>query len=159
MKSVFRAAVFIAVGLLSTASFAKDLPAGGMTIDELVKWLQDGGYKAEIQTAEDGTKSIHSSADGTGFNIDLYDCKNTPRCGSIEFSVGFDTKGAWNATKMNEWNSKNRWVRAYVSDKDDPWAEMDVDLTPGGTYENLDDEFSVWRDLTGSFKKFIDWKN
>jgi hypothetical protein len=147
----------LALGLMPNVAMAKDLPAGGMTVEELAKWLQDGGYKAEIQTAKDGTKSIYSAADGTGFYIDVYDCKNTPRCSSIEFSVGFDTKGAWNATKMNDWNSNNRWVRAYVSDKDDPWLEMDVDLNPGGTYEGLADEFSVYRDMLVSFKKFINW--
>ena len=47
--------------------------------------------------------------------------------------------------------------QAWTDDKDDPWLAMDVDLTPGGTVENLDDEFTVWRDMLTSFKKYIDW--
>ncbi len=150
-------AAVVAFGLMSTAAFAKDLPDGGMTVDDVATWLQQGGYKADIQTAKDGTKDVYSATDGTGFYVDMYDCKSKPRCTSIQFSVGFDSKGAWNATKMNDWNSSNRWVRAYVDDKDDPWLEMDVDLSPGGTWEGLDDEFAVWRDMLVAFKKYINW--
>jgi hypothetical protein len=145
------------LGLTANVSVAKDLPAIGMNVDDLAKWLHDAGYKAEIQTAKDGTKNIYTAADGSNFYVDLYDCKGKPACASLQFSIGFDTKGAWNATKMNTWNSQNRWVRAWTDDKDDPWLAMDVDLTPGGTVENLDDEFTVWRDMLTSFKKYIDW--
>jgi hypothetical protein len=158
MKHVFVAGVIaLALASGSTAAMAKDLPTGGMTVDQIAKWLQDAGYKAEIQTAKDGTKNVYSAADGTGFYIDMYDCKSTPKCTSIQFSVGFNTKGAWNATKMNDFNRDNRWVKAYVDSKDDPWVEMDIDLYPGGTEEGLDDQFAVWRDLLVSFKKFINW--
>jgi hypothetical protein len=33
----------LALGLTATASLAKDLPAVGMTVDDLAKWLQDAG--------------------------------------------------------------------------------------------------------------------
>jgi hypothetical protein len=158
MKRAFLVgAAALAFGLMSTATFAKDLPQGGMSVDDIAKWLQDAGYKADVQTAKDGTKSVRSSTDGTGFYVDMYDCKGNPKCSSIQFSVGFDTKGQYPAAKMNEWNSQNRWVRAYSDDKNDPWLEMDVDLNPGGTWEGLDDEFAVWRDMMASFKKFINW--
>jgi len=143
--------------LISSAVLAKDLPDRGLSVEDVAKWLQDAGYKAEVQTAKDGTQSVYSATDGTGFYVNFYDCKNKPKCASIQFEVGFDTKGEFNATKMNSWNADNRWVRAYVDDKDDPWLDMDVDLSPGGTWEGLDDEFSVWRDMMVSFKKYINW--
>ncbi|HVW92230.1 MAG TPA: YbjN domain-containing protein [Devosia sp.] len=158
MKRAYLAgATALALCLVCPPVFAKDLPAGGLSVDDIAKWLQDAGYKAEVQTAKDGSKSVYSAADGTGFYVDFYDCKNGPNCASIQFSVGFDTKGQFNATKMNDWNSNNRWVRAYVDEKDDPWLDMDVDLSPGGTWEGLTDEFAVWRDMLVSFKKFINW--
>ena len=156
MRALLAGAAVVAACLMSTAALAKDLPEGGLSVQDLSKWLQDAGYKAEVQTAKDGSKSIYSSTDGTGFYVDVYDCKEE-RCASVQFSLGFDTKGAWNATKMNEWNGKNRWVRAHVDSKDDPWLEMDVDLSPGGTWEGLSDEFAIYRDMVVSFKKFIDW--
>jgi hypothetical protein len=158
MKRVFHAAVFVAIALLSTASFAKDLPVGGLTVEEVAKWLQDAGYKAEIQTAKDGTKNVKTAADGTDIYVDMYDC-SVPKCTSIQFSAGFNTTGAWNATKMNDFNRDNRWVKAYVDSKDDPWIQMDVDLYPGGTKEGLDDHFTVFHQLLVSFKKYINWTN
>lgn len=135
---------------------AKSLPANGMTIDDIASWLQSEGYKAQIQTAQDGTKNVYSSSDGQNFHIYQYDCKNG-RCGSLQFSVGFNTKGAFTGDKMNDWNRDNRWARAYVDKVNDPWLEYDVDLEPGGTYELLNDEFGIWRDSLNHFRKFINW--
>jgi hypothetical protein len=156
-RALLAGAAALVISFSSGAAMAKDIPAGGLTVEEIQSWLQSAGYKAEIQTSKDGTKNVYSAADGTGFHIYPYDCKKGPRCASFQFSVGLDTKGALNATKINDWNSNNRWVRAYIDKVNDPWVEMDVDLSPGGTYENLNDEFAVWRDSLASFKKFIGW--
>lgn len=133
-----------------TAAYAQAIPDGGLTFDQIVTWLHKAGYKAEIKTDSDGKRNIYSAAEGTNFHISQYDCK-AGVCGSMQFWVGFDTKGAFSPARINEWNRKNRWVRAYVDDVNDPWLEYDVDLTPGGTYEILDDQFAIWR---GQLKKF-----
>jgi hypothetical protein len=133
------------------------LPSAGLSADDVASWLQKEGYKAQVTTNSDGSKTVNSATGGTNFNIDMYDCHNKATCTAIQFNVGFDTKGAWNATKMNEYNSSKRWVRAYVDDKDDPWLEQDVDLIPGGTWENLDDQFGIWRQMLGDFEKYINW--
>jgi len=148
-------AATLALALVSNAASAKDLPAGGMTINDLVNWLQGQGYKAEVQTAKDGSKNIYSAAEGSNFHIYQYDCKNG-RCGSLQFSVGFDTKGSFGPGPMNDWNRDNRWARAYVDKVNDPWLEYDVDLAPGGTFEMLNDEFGIWRDTLGRFHKIVD---
>ena len=145
-----------ALALIPGAALAKDLPAGGLTLEEIATWLQGEGYKAEIQTADDGSRNIYSSSDGGNFHIDTYDCKEG-RCGSLQFSVGFATKGASGAGPMNDWNRKNRWTHAYADDVNDPWLAYDVDLSPGGTYEMLDDQFGIWRDAVIRFRKYINW--
>ena len=144
-----------ALALCSSAASAREIPKGGLTVDQVVSWLQSAGYKAEVQKNSDGEANVYSAAEGTGFHIFLYDCKKS-FCGSIQFSVGFDTKGSFNTTQLNTWNRKNRWVRAFLDDSNDPWLEYDVDLTPGGTYEILDDEFTIWR---GQLKKFAEMVN
>ncbi len=137
-------------------AMARDLPEHGMTIDELASWLKDAGYSAIIQNEDDGSQSIYSSVDNQNFHIYVYDCKNG-RCASIQFSSGFNTKGAFNAKKINDWVKQNRWARAYVDKSNDPWVEYDVDLAPGGTYEMLNDEFGIWQDSLKHFRKFIGW--
>ena len=141
----------------SSSGGYSDLPSAGLSADDVAKWLQDAGYKATVKTNTDGSKSVSSATDGTNFSVDMYDCHDKPTCTAIQFSVGFDTKGAWTAAKMNDYTSSKRWVRAYVDDKNDPWLEQDVDLIPGGTWEGLDDQFAVWRQMLGDFEKYINW--
>ncbi len=148
--------VALALAFAPAAASAKDIPKAGVTVEDIQGWLQGEGYKAVIQKGDNGTRHIESAADGQGFQIYFYDCKDG-RCGSIQFSVGFNTKGAFNAQKMNAFNADTRWVRAYVDKVNDPWLEYDVDLTPGGTYELLSDEFAIWRDRLGAFRKAINW--
>jgi hypothetical protein len=139
--------------LLAGGVEARDLPAGGLTINEVVSWLQGSGYRAEIQTEKDGGQNVYSGVDGNNFHIAFYDCKSG-RCGSIQFYVGFDTNGAFTTDKINQWNKENRWTKAYVDPSNDPWLEYDIDLTPGGTYELLNDEFAIWRGSLSNFHKF-----
>lgn len=145
----------VTFSLFSTLAVAKDLPAGGMTLEEVQKWLQDEGYKAEFYTLKDGGRAVASSSDGYTWKIYMYDCNPDGRCGSMQFAMGLDTKGAFNVEKMNSWNKDNRWARAYVDNVNDPWLEYDIDLTPGGTYELLNDEFGTWRMSVKHFHAFL----
>jgi hypothetical protein len=132
---------------------AKDLPAGGFTIDDVVAWLQGDGYKTEVVPASNGgTPHVHTFAGELGFGVYLYDCTDG-RCGSIQFSAGYATHGKFDTSRMNQWNRDNRWCRGYFDSVNDPWIEMDVDLTPGGTYALLDDELATWK---MSLKHFTD---
>ena len=150
MKSIIVAAIAAIALCFAQPAAARDIPSAGLTLEQVATWLQNAGYRAEIRT-ENGKRNVYSGSDGRNFHISMYDCKGGDVCGSLQFWVGFDTKGAFNPSQINQWNRKNRWVRAYVDDVNDPWLEMDVDLTPGGTYENLNDEFAIWRD---SLKRF-----
>jgi len=149
-------AAALALSFGSTHAMAKDLPEGGLTLGDVVDWLTNAGFQAKVDTDSDGTRNVESSADGAGFHIYLYDCKDD-RCGSMQFSSGFSTKGAFDAEKMNEWSRTKRWARVYVDKVNDPWIEYDVDLSPGGSYEMLNDEFDIWRQSLTNFRKYIGW--
>ena len=157
---IFVAAAAVALSLGAGAAEAKPIPDGGMTIPEVVSWLQDNGYKAEIKSLQSGEKYVSSAAEGVNFDIYMYDCKSD-RCASIQFAAGFNmTKPglAGGVTKINEWNTTKRYIKAYVDTDNDPWAQYDVNLSPGATYEALDDNFkNVWISSLPDFKKFIGW--
>lgn len=144
------------LAMLSSPAHARDIPAAGLSVEDVVAWLQNAGLGATVDTADDGSRSVKSSSDGHTFHVYMFDCKEG-RCGSLQFSAGFDTKGAFNPVKMNDWSRDKRWSRAYVDKVNDPWVEYDVDLTPGGTYELLDDELGIWRRELVEFTKFIGW--
>lgn len=146
---IFFAALLVST-CLSAAASARDLPQGGFTIDDVVAWLQSKGYKALVVTGSDGSQHVSSASDGVDFGVYMFDC-NAGRCGSIQFSSGFATHGKFDTSQMNTWNRDKRWCRGYFDSENDPWVEYDVDLTPGGTYELLDDEFATWRKMLGLF--------
>lgn len=146
-----------ATATAAAANYTGGIPTSGLSAEDVASWLQSEGYKAQVSTNKDGSKTVQSATGGTTFNVDLYDCHDKPTCTAIQFNVGFNTKGAWNATKMNTYNSTKRWVRAYVDENDDPWLEQDVDLIPGGTWEGLNDQFGIWRQMMGDFEKYINW--
>ena len=157
---IFGAAAVAATVLAAGSAQAKPIPDGGMTITEVVSWLQDSGYKAEIKTLQSGEKYITSAAEGVNFDVYMYDCK-AERCASMQLTAGFNmTKPglAGGATKINEWNTTKRYIKAYVDADNDPWAQYDVNLSPGESFEALDDNFkNVWISSLPDFKKFIGW--
>jgi hypothetical protein len=144
------------LSLAPGAALAKDLPEGGMTLEEIAVWLQSKGLPAEVKSDDKGKRHVYSSLDGAKFEIYVYDCKDG-RCGSMQYAAGFDTKGAYGPVPINEWNRDNRWTRAYADTVNDPWLEYDIDLTPGGTYDLLDDQLEIWKSAVGRFRKFIKW--
>jgi hypothetical protein len=142
--------------LSPAAASARDIPTSGLTIDDVVDWLQGAGYRAEI-VQDDNGHHVSSSESGTKFGVYLFDCKEG-RCGSIQFAAGFSTHGHFDISRMNKWNREKRWARGYYDSVNDPWVEMDVDLTPGGTYELLDDNFATWKNTLQSFTTMYDLK-
>jgi hypothetical protein len=150
MRIAFVSAAALAFMLTSSVASARDIPPGGFTVDDTVAWLQGAGYTAQVVAGSDGTSHITSFTEGVKFGVYLFDCKEG-RCGSIQFSAGFATHGKFDISQMNEWNSKHRWGRGYYDSTNDPWVEMDVDLTPGGTYELLGDELATWNTTLANF--------
>jgi Putative bacterial sensory transduction regulator len=153
-KRAGRASGFaLALALISGAAAARDLPAEGFTLDDVVAWLQSVGYKTQKATSADGSAHVMTAtSSGIKFGVYMFDCKGE-RCGSFQFSAGFATHGSFNTARMNDWNRDNRWARGYFDKINDPWVEMDVDLTPGGTYELLNDELETWQHTVVNFAK------
>jgi len=126
------------------------IPDGGFTIEDLVAWLQSEGYSAKVVTGNDGERHIVSNTQGSPCNIFLHDCKGE-RAASLGLATGYATNGKFDISQMNEWNSNNRWCRAYYDSINDPWLVMDIDLWPGGTYESLRDQFGAWNNTLARF--------
>ena len=154
MRRISIGAAMLAFAVTTGMAAANDLPAGGLTGQDVASWLQSQGYRAEIGTADNGRPKVASATQGTIFFVHFYDCKGD-RCASIQFVAGFTTNGAYSVVKANEWNAANRWVTASMDKENDPWITQDIDVSPGGTYELLNDELKVWSDSVGRFMKTI----
>ncbi len=126
------------------------IPDGGLTIEEVAAWLASEGYSVDFHTSESGRCHIVTKTQGSPLNIFLGDCKGE-RCASLEFASGFSTDGKLDISQINAWNYDNRWCRAYYDNVNDPWLRMNVDLSPGGTYEALSERLAIWNRTLGRF--------
>jgi len=146
-------------GALLGASFvgAVTFPDGGVTGADVVKMLQDKGYRAELTTDSTGDPLVQSSADGSNFSIYFYGCEGEPaRCDSIQFVAAFDVEGeGMSLEDANTWNREHRFGRVYLDDEKDPFLEMDVDVEYGFTTEAMGTNLETWTTVLPSFKEFI----
>jgi hypothetical protein len=130
------------------------IPDGGLTLEDVVAWLQSGGYATKVVTREDGKRHIVSNTQGAPFDIFTPGCMGG-RCTSIELVAGISVRGKFDVSKLNEWNGKILWCKAYYDTVNDPCLSMDIALWPGGTYESLNNQFAAWNDKLGRFIRFL----
>ncbi|HEY9233758.1 MAG TPA: YbjN domain-containing protein [Phenylobacterium sp.] len=142
--------------VLAGSASAAGLPGGGMTARELQAWLTESGYEAELDRGEDGDPYLKAVADGVNFEVHLYDCKGE-RCASMQLTAGFDVDGKIGVDRANGWNTENRYLDCYVDDEGDPWFTYDINLSPGGTREALDDNFAIWLSFVPDMKAMAGW--
>lgn len=157
MKHVFNrpwalAAVAGLIGSAAVADVTATDPYGVM------RAMQDFGFVATLETDSDGDPKISSRVSDSTFSVYFFGCEDGKECDSIEFRSGYDLKQALDAAKVNEWNRKKRFTKAYVDDEGDPFLEMDVNLDFEGVgVENFSDTLDLWRLLIEDFEEFIDW--
>ena len=152
---------------LLLAAFAASwaLPAQAQMVraqdpDSLVEALQDGGYAARLGTDKVGDPMITSGVGGTSFQIFFYNCTDNTECATVQFHSGYDMRDPVSLERINEWNSKERFGRAYLDDEGDPILEMDVDLDDGGVSELLFiDNVEFWASVLGNFERHIGYRN
>ena len=64
--------------LASSVASARDIPAAGFTIDDIVTWLQSSGHTTEVVTGSDGTRHVKTSTGSVTWGVYLFDCKDGP---------------------------------------------------------------------------------
>ncbi|NEX93372.1 YbjN domain-containing protein [Caulobacter sp. 17J65-9] len=156
MKRVMAAATAALVLCAANGAAAKDIPAAGISAQELVGWLKAKGMKAEVTKSDDGSVYVSTADQGINFDIDLYDC-DAGRCRAIQFSMSFDLKDGLSLSKANTWNREKRYLKLYLDDQNDPIFQYDMNVAPGVTYEALDDTFATWTGFIPSVLEYIDW--
>jgi len=125
----------------------------------LVRALQEAGYAAKLGTDKLGDPMITSGISGTTFQIYFYNCTDHKQCATVTFHSGYDLTAATGLDKINEWNSRQRFGRAYLDKENDPIIEMDVDLDDGGLSPALFiDNIEFWASALGNFERHIGFR-
>lgn len=139
---------------VASSASAGTLPDGGVTIQDVVAIFQAKGYRAEEATDSRGDPMIRSSASSYRFTVYFYDCGESRRCKSIQFSAGFTAKGM-TTDRINQWNRDRRFGKAHLDKDMDPIVQMDLDLEEGATSENIGTNLERWDFTLGAFAKFL----
>lgn len=126
----------------------------------VVSAIQRAGYQAALQNSDSGSPYIDSASSGSSFTIFFYGCTGGKDCKTVQFFSGYKSPRNASLNALNEWNAKNRFGRAYVSDSGSVRLEMDVDLDDGGMSTALfQDNLEFWVVIMASFEKHIGWTN
>lgn len=156
--TLIAAAVAFGVSTLGAgvaAAQSGPIPTGGVTVEDMVRFLQKKGFKAEVKTGTTG-RYISSASGGVNFDVIFYDCKSA-RCASIQFSAGFDMTNGLALSRINDWNRDKRYLKAMLDRESDPHVQYDVNTSPGRTWEGVNDDFGVWTSTLPSFTTHIGW--
>jgi hypothetical protein len=159
-RSAVAGAAFVSCLLAWTSpSAARDLPAGGMTATEIAGWLHAAGLTATVKPdpTTPGDQIVSSGADGVSWDVYLYGCMGVGddrRCSSIQYAAGWSGLNV-SPDKVIGWDRDKRYVRAYIDNRGHVWGEYDVDISPGGTWEQLAHSLEQWRSGVADFKAYV----
>ena len=118
--------------------------------------LLEAGYKAELKTNTKGEPYIASSANGSSFTIEFYNCKGLVDCTSYQFSSWYKADPLFTLAFANEWNLKKRFLKIAVDTDGNLDEYMDFTATGKTTYENFADIVDWYQTMDASLAKFID---
>lgn len=115
------------------------------------------GFAPEMINKKSEAPSFRMSVNGTNSLVLFMDCDDAKtNCKTIQFYAGYSISDVFETDRINQWNRKKRFARAYVDDSGDPVIEMDVDLDFNGLpRENIVESFAIWKSLVSSFGKFV----
>jgi len=151
---LIRSCAALALSTMAPPAFAA--PVTATNPQSVAKVLQDAGYRAEMSKDDSGDPMIKSTSSGTNFLVLFYGCKNNANCATVQFFAGYTDPKNGSLAALNEWNAKNRFGRAYLTDSGSARLEMDVDLDDGGMSALLfQDNLEFWVAIMASFEKHI----
>ena len=137
----------------SGGAAAEPLRDGGVTAQEVAGVLRTMKLPVQLTTDKEGDPLIYSNIAGQKFGVYFYQCKG-PRCGSIQFSAGFEGAELVPNEKVADWNRTKRFGRAYLSNGT-LYVEMDMDVEHGATTEALANNLERWRAVAEQFPKYF----
>ena len=141
--------------LIAAPAMARPFPSGGLTRQEMAAWLLDQGYAAEIHKDDGGISIVSSTIAEVNYDIYFYECTGT-RCAALEFLAGWTPSDTVTLDELNAWNAKKRFVFGYRDTDRNLWAQYDIDVGTGASWEQLPTFMTRWEDGAKDFKAFID---
>lgn len=117
--------------------------------------LQEAGYKAVVKTNDNNEPYILSSANGSDFTIEFYNCKGLVDCTSYQFTSWYKAEPLFTLALANEWNAKKRFLKVAIDDKGNLDEYMDFTATGKTTYANFADIVDWYATMDAGLGKFL----
>ncbi len=151
-----------AIGLLFAiavpANATEDVLLDLSTPENVASALQDAGYKAKIEKADDGSRYILSAANGNGFTVDLTDCKAL-KCAGLSLQSFYQAEPYFNLAMANEWNQSNRFLKVSLDEKGQLREWLDIDTFGKLTKANFGDLIDWSITMDSNLAKFVKAKD
>lgn len=124
--------------------------------ERIASTIQDLGYRARLETADDANPVIFSSVGGTEFAIYFNTCDNGfTQCRVLLFKAGYDLDDGTTLDVIEAFNERTLIGRVYLDDENDPWLEFAVNMYGGVTRKNFEDTFDWWEIIVAEFEDHI----
>jgi Putative bacterial sensory transduction regulator len=137
-------------------------PAGDFLIATdpagLQRAMQNGGYRAELTTDDNGNPKIVGSASRSTYWVLFLDCDSSVGCLGVEFYVSYDMQTKPSLEQINQFNEDFRYIRASINQYDQPSMYMDVLIRDGGLSQDAFLEYvRLWHAIVPEFEKTINF--
>jgi hypothetical protein len=136
----------------NTHLFNKDAFLVTVSGEEMAEIVREMGFVPELTKDGGGDPMIKLRIEGLRCQILFYGCKDG-RANSLQFNASFADKAPMQ--KMNEWNRKKRFGKAFLDADNDICIQMDVDLDGGVRKEYLEEILKRWRSVFTGFIIFM----
>lgn len=147
--------LLLAAALYCPVNSAAAADGAGITGAEMVRILQDAGYRAKLDKDEDGDPRIETRMAGLNVFVSFYDCRQE-RCGSLQFGVALDMEKGTTYEAMNGFNASYRYARAHLDDEMDPFLRFDFEVLHTARNEHILSQIDLWEDVVAAFVKATD---
>ncbi|HLL28062.1 MAG TPA: YbjN domain-containing protein [Xanthobacteraceae bacterium] len=124
-----------------------------VTVEQVKGILEAGGYKAVLQSGNDGTKYLKSQMSGYATYVFTAGCSGD-NCSVVEFYLGFTKDPSLTVNYANAWNNSYRFARAYIESDGNFSFEYDVSTSGGVTLGSILEAAKTFDLLVEKLKNF-----
>lgn len=160
MRPFIYAAGFAALCLSAPVSAEDATPCGAGLVcasapQTVMAAMEKGQYQPKLTKDGEGDPMIESDQAPYHFDVYFYGCKDHKNCDSLRFEALFEKAPENTPAFVNKWNSKKRFLQAFVRDDGQMAVAFDVATIGGLNQANFADVLDWWNSQLGELATFF----
>ena len=117
--------------------------------------MEKAGLKPKLSKDGEGDPMIESDESSYHFDLYFYGCKEHKGCDSLRFEALFEKAPENTPAFANKWNSKKRFLQAYIREDGQMGVAFDVATIGGLNQTNFADVLDWWNSQLGELATFF----